>query len=149
VEVKNAPIEAGFDPPETVASEVVSALAASTGPGRKGPVRVLVSSFWPVNLAAVRVAGPELATGLLVHPSFDAAEAARTAAELGCGALNPFHAQVTPALVDLVHGLGMSVLAWTVNEPADVASVATAGADAVISDRVTETLATLTSLGRR
>ncbi len=117
VEVKNAPVEPGFDPAETVATEVVvdpgGALAGRRG-GR--PAHVIVSSFWPATLAAVHRAGPEVATGLLVHPSLDAAEAAERALSIGCVALHPFHAQVTPALVDLVHGLGMGVAAWTVNE---------------------------------
>jgi len=136
VEVKNAPVEPGFDPPETVAAEVVAALAAA-GPGR-GPAHVLVSSFWPANLAAVRQAGPEVATGLLVHPSFDAVTAAGQADALGCAALNPFHAQVTADLVDLVHGLGLSLVVWTVNEAEDLLAMDGAGVDVVITDLVTE-----------
>jgi glycerophosphoryl diester phosphodiesterase len=145
VEVKNAPVEAGFDPAETVAAEVVRTLAAfSATPGR-GPGRVIVSSFWPATLAAVHGDDPRLATGLLVHPALDAAEAAERAVAIGCVALHPFHAQVTPALVDLVHGLGLGVATWTVNEAGEVAAVAAAGVDVVISDRVTDTL---TALGR-
>jgi glycerophosphoryl diester phosphodiesterase len=139
VEVKNAPVEPGFDPAETVATEVVSTLAALSRPPGRGPAHVIVSSFWPDTLAAVRRDGPEVPTGLLVHPSFDAAEAAGRALTLGCAALHPFHAQVTPALVALVHGMGMSVATWTVNEPHDVTAVAAAGVDIVISDRVADT----------
>ncbi|HXQ76054.1 MAG TPA: glycerophosphodiester phosphodiesterase [Acidimicrobiales bacterium] len=143
VEVKNAPVEPGFDPAETVATEVVSTLAAlSRTPGR-GPAHVIVSSFWPATLAAVHRAGPEVATGLLVHPSLDAAEAAERALSIGCVALHPFHAQVTPALVALAHGLGLGVATWTVNERHDVAAVAAAGVDVVISDRVTDALEAL------
>ena len=46
---------------------------------------------------------------------------------------------MTPALVALVHGMGMSVATWTVNEPHDVTAVAAAGVDIVISDRVADT----------
>jgi glycerophosphoryl diester phosphodiesterase len=145
VEVKNSPVEAGSDPPETVAAEVVATLASARDRG-PGPAHVIVSSFWPANLAAVRDADPGLATGLLVHPSFDPRDALEQAVDLGCVALNPFHAQVTPALVDLVHGRGMAVVVWTVNEASDGVAMALAGVDVVISDRVTEIGA---ALGRR
>jgi glycerophosphoryl diester phosphodiesterase len=147
VEIKNSPIEPGSDPPETVAAEVVTALSeAGVGAGGTGPAHVVVSSFWPANLVAVRAVDPLVVTGLLVHPSFDATEASRQAETLGCRALNPFHAQVTPALVDLVHRSAMALFVWTVNEPDDLASMAVAGVDAVISDRVTEARS---ALGRR
>jgi glycerophosphoryl diester phosphodiesterase len=134
VEVKNSPVEQGFDPAETVAREVAALLGSPTsGPGA---TRVIVSSFWPASLCAVRDRDPALATGLLVHPSFDATAAAEQAAELGCVALHPFHTQATSALVRLVHERGMAVVVWTVNEPDDIAVTAAAGVDAVISDRV-------------
>jgi glycerophosphoryl diester phosphodiesterase len=89
------------------------------------------------------MSGSEVATGLLVHPSFDPAQAAEQAFALGCGALHPFHSRATPALVELVHGLDMSVVVWTVNEPQDVAAMAAAGVDGVITDRVSDSLAVL------
>jgi glycerophosphoryl diester phosphodiesterase len=143
VEIKNAPVEPGFDPHETVAAEVTAALAASGGGRGRSPEHLIVSSFWPATLAAVRASGSEVATGLLVHPSLDAALAAEQAVALGCVALHPFHSRATAALVGLVHGLGMSVVVWTVNEPPEVVAVAAAGVDVVISDRVSDSLAAL------
>lgn len=136
VEVKNAPTEPGFDPEETAATEVVAVLAG-TGGGKAAPAHVIVSSFWPASLQAVHRAAPEIPTGLLVHPALDATEAAGRAAAMGCTALHPFHAQATSALVDLVHGLDMSVAVWTVNERSDLTAVMAAGVDVVISDRIT------------
>ncbi len=138
IEIKNAPIEPGFDPTETVAAEVVALVRAG-----RGPAQVIVSSFWPATLTAVRTAGPEVATGLLVHPSLDAVEAAGKAKTMGCVALHPFHSQVDAGLVDRVHDMAMGVLTWTVNEPHEVAAVVGAGVDGVISDRVTEARAVL------
>jgi len=138
VEVKNSPLEPGYDPDETVAADVATVLQATSARPGPGRARVILSSFWPASLAAVRATGTALATGLLVHPSLDPAQAAEQARALGCAALHPFHSQVTPALVDLVHAMGMSVVVWTVNEPDDLSAVAGAGVDAVISDRVTE-----------
>jgi len=146
VEIKNAPVEPGFDPSERVAGQVVSALSALTAFPARAPAHVIVSSFWPATLAAVRQAGPDVALGLLVHPLFGAAQWAEEAAGLGCAALHPFQAQVTPELVDLVHDLGMAVITWTVNEPDELLAVAAAGVDGVISDRVT---AAREALGRR
>ena len=135
VEVKNSPVDPGYDPKETVADEVVATLERMSG-ASKGPARVVVSSFWPPTVAAVRAVGPGWPTGLLVHPSRDAVDAARQAMELGCAALHPFHHQATNDLVGQVHEMGMAVVVWTVNEPDDLRAVAAAGADAVISDRV-------------
>jgi glycerophosphoryl diester phosphodiesterase len=143
IELKNAPVEPGFDPAEVAAAQVVSILAASTtAPGRR-PAHVVVSSFWPATLEAVHRDGPEVPTGLLVHPSLDVTQAAGQAQSIGCVALHPFHAQVTPALVDRVHDMGMSVATWTVNHDDDVVAVVGAGVDMVITDRVADTLRTL------
>lgn len=138
VEIKNAPVEPGFDPDENLATEVAATLTGAAGRIGATPARVIVSSFWPASLAAVRLGAPEIPVGLLVHPALDATVAARQAADMGCSALHPFHSQAGPALVELVHDLGMSVCAWTVNEPADLAAVLAAGVDVVISDRVAD-----------
>lgn len=144
VEVKNSPVETGFEPPAAVAGAVEAAITAADV-GRGGPSRVLVSSFWPANLEAFRAAGSTIPLGLLVHPSLDAAEAAERADRLGCAALHPFGAQVDARLVAAVHDRDMAVVAWTVNDPADVATLASLGVDVVISDAVA---ATRRALGR-
>jgi glycerophosphoryl diester phosphodiesterase len=143
VEIKNLPTEPGFDPEETVATELVAALARLWG---RGPAEVIVSSFWPASLAAVGAADPDVATGLLVHPSVEPREMLAQAEAIGCVALHPFHAAVDAGLIEEIHQRGMGVLTWTVNEPVEVAAVAAAGVDGVISDRVGQTLS---ALGRR
>jgi glycerophosphoryl diester phosphodiesterase len=50
---------------------------------------------------------------------------------------------VTTELVRRAHGLGVAVVTWTVNDPGDLDAVVEAGVDAVITDRVAETLAHL------
>jgi glycerophosphoryl diester phosphodiesterase len=145
VEVKNTPLDPGYDPEEKVAAAVVSAIAAAGAPAGEyaGPTHLVVSSFWPPTLEAVRDAGSGVALGLLVHPSLDAVAAGDIAAALGCVAVHPFYAQVTPAFVAGAHDRGMAVVTWTVNEAADLAAVVAAGVDGVISDRVPETLRAL------
>ncbi len=55
-------------------------------------------------------------------------------------ALNPHHSQVTADLVERCHGLGMAVVTWTVNLPAELDAVVGAGVDAVVTDQVERTL---------
>ena len=59
-----------------------------------------------------------------------------TAAALGCAALHPFVAAVTPALVTAAHGAGLAVVTWTANGPDQLEQAQTAGVDAVITDDV-------------
>jgi glycerophosphoryl diester phosphodiesterase len=59
---------------------------------------------------------------------------ARVAAE-GGPIWAPDHAGLTEALVQEAHGLGLSVLPWTVNQPADMSRLIGWGVDGLISDR--------------
>jgi glycerophosphoryl diester phosphodiesterase len=52
----------------------------------------------------------------------------------GATALMLQHALVTPAAVARAHALGAPVLAWTVDEQADLDRVVAAGVDGVISN---------------
>ena len=58
--------------------------------------------------------------------------------ELGAEYWNPMFAFVTEGGVEAVHRAGRLVSTWTVDEPADMARVVAAGADAVVSNRVAE-----------
>jgi len=140
VEVKNLPTEAGFDPGERVAVDVAAVLGDDRG---EAPAGLVVSSFWPGTLAALRASGVPAALGLLVHPSLDALVAVETAADLGCRALHPHWSQVDRHLVDEAHGRGLAVVTWTVNGEAELAAVVGAGADVVITDAVGLVLACL------
>jgi glycerophosphoryl diester phosphodiesterase len=61
----------------------------------------------------------------------------------GAGAVMLQHRLVTPAAVARAHGAGCAVLAWTVDDPRDVARVLHAGVDAVITNDPGYLLATL------
>jgi glycerophosphoryl diester phosphodiesterase len=145
VEIKNSPLEAGFDALETIAADVAEVLAATEGSGA-GPRLVVVSSFSPATVQAMRLAAPHVALGLLVHPALDADGGLEVAAGLGCAALHPHLSQVTGALVAKAHGLGMAVVTWTVNAPEELAAVLAAGVDALITDHVADVRG---HLGRR
>jgi glycerophosphoryl diester phosphodiesterase len=149
VEIKNVPVDPGYDPANRVSVDVAAVLADSdpdSGAGPESPARpahVMVSSFWPDALGAVSHAGGAVALGLLVHPALDAASALDSAFELGCVAVNPHHSQVDAALVERAHSLDLAVVTWTVNTPDELDGVVDAGVDIVITDSVADTLAHL------
>jgi len=63
----------------------------------------------------------------------------------GASAVMLQHRLVTPASVRRAHAQGVPVLAWTVDEPADLARVVEAGVDGVITNDPRIFLATLTT----
>jgi glycerophosphoryl diester phosphodiesterase len=138
IELKNLPSEAGFDPGERMAREVAELVAAS---GRQDSV--VVSSFWPGALAAVRQARPGLATGLLVASWFDPAACVPLALEHGCRALHPHVSLLDAALMGAAVEAGLTVATWTVNDPTSVRRAADLGVDTLITDDVTLARATL------
>jgi glycerophosphoryl diester phosphodiesterase len=48
---------------------------------------------------------------------------------------SPYWRDVTPELIAESHGLGLKVVVWTVNQPADMARLIDMGVDGIISDR--------------
>lgn len=130
VELKNLPHEPGWDPSETVATDVVRLLAA-----RDRADRVIVSSFAVATVDAVRAADPSVPTALLTLPAFDQVAALGLVVERGHRALHPHHAALTPALVAAAHRAGVAVTTWTVDDPDRVRAVAAFGVDAVITNR--------------
>ena len=63
--------------------------------------------------------------------------------ELGAEYWNPMFGLVTPEGVEAVHGAGLKVSTWTVDEPQDMDRVVDAGVDAVVSNRIAELVAFL------
>ena len=137
IEIKNLPGEPGFDSDERLAGQVVELVVAA---GRT--TTVVISSFWPATLEAVREAHSELPTGFLVASWFDPALSVAMATERGCTALHPWVELVTPALVGHAHDAGLSVAAWTVDDRPGLEAMERAGVDTVITDDVPLALAT-------
>ena len=140
VEIKNGPGDGGFDPDQAVARHVAE-LVGGAATGSKRPAHVVVSSFWPATLEAMRACDPAVSLGLLTHPAQDAAGALDAATDLACRAVHLHHSQVDREVVAEAHRRGMAVVTWTVNLASDVDAVARAGVDALITDEVTTTLA--------
>jgi glycerophosphoryl diester phosphodiesterase len=60
--------------------------------------------------------------------------------------LSLHHTLCSPAAVRTAHRLGAPVLAWTVNDPAGVRRVTSAGVDGIVSDDPEIVVATLLEL---
>jgi glycerophosphoryl diester phosphodiesterase len=48
---------------------------------------------------------------------------------------SPLYTDVNPAVIAEAHGLGLTIVVWTVNDPADMAKLIDMGVDGIISDR--------------
>ncbi len=131
VEIKDLPGEPGFDPEERLA-EAVGRLLASEAPGRE----VIVSSFWPPALTAVRAVHPEVPTGLLYAREMAPEAAVAAAAASGCSAIHPRAELLTADLVVAAHEAGLGVCVWTVNDVPGLLAARGLGVDAVITDDV-------------
>lgn len=131
IEIKNSPADADFDPGESVAGAVVEWVNANGWADR-----VVVSSFNPATVDRVRALSAEVATGQLIMPGADAARQLVLAHQRGHQALHPHISSLAqPAgLATMADGLGMWVLAWTVDEPASITALRDSGITGVITN---------------
>ncbi|HQR22195.1 MAG TPA: glycerophosphodiester phosphodiesterase [Burkholderiaceae bacterium] len=119
--------------------------------------RVTVQSFDWSTLVAIRRLAPGLQTSCLtiessgmntVRPGPDGASpwhaglklsdhgdsVTRLAAAAGCSTWSPFWRNVTASTVAEAHALGLKVLPWTVNDPADISAMLELRVDGLITD---------------
>lgn len=119
--------------------------------------RTTVQSFDWRTLVEVRRQAPEIATACLTidSPSMDTVQRnsgaaspwhaglnlrhfdgsmPRLVAAAGCGTWSMFWRNLTPAEVVEAHALGLKVLPWTVNDPADMAQLIDLRVDGIITD---------------
>lgn len=69
------------------------------------------------------------------NPADHGGSVPRTIKAAGGAIWSPYFGDVTAALVTEAHGLGLRVVVWTVNKPADMARMIEIGVDGIISDR--------------
>lgn len=92
----------------------------------------VILSFDSAVLSAVHRVDPTLLTGFLFEvPRDDAVEHAVAA---GARQLVPRGDLITPDLLARAHGEGLPVVAWTINEPAQMRALIDAGVDGIMSD---------------
>jgi glycerophosphoryl diester phosphodiesterase len=77
---------------------------------------------------------PVVAAGLSALRASVPARLGRFVRRAGAGAVMLQHRLVTPAAVARAHALGVPIVAWTVDDPADLARVVEAGVDAVVTN---------------
>lgn len=133
VEIKNFPAEPDYDPDDRVAQRV----AEWVGTAERYD-SILVSSFNPATVAAVRAADARIATGLLVHPDLDPRDGVAAAAAAGHRSVHPYHETlrdgVAADVVARARAAGLWVVVWTPEDPDELRTLAAAGVDAVIVD---------------
>ncbi|QAY69256.1 glycerophosphodiester phosphodiesterase [Xylanimonas protaetiae] len=97
--------------------------------------RVVVQSFYPQTVAALRDAAPALRRGLLVERHHDGL--LEGCAELGVMTCNPSVELVLgdAGLVPALHAAGLQVMVWTADDVAQWQALTAAGVDAIITDR--------------
>lgn len=136
--------------PQTFARAVVEAIRA------EGVVaRTTVQSFDWRTLVEVKKLAPEIATACLTieTPNMDTVRRAtapspwhaglniatlgsvpRMAQAIGCGTWSMFWRNLTPDLVKEAKAVGLTVLPWTVNDPAEMSRLIDMGVDGLITD---------------
>ena len=130
VEIKNIPGEPDFDPTEMVAGQVVEVVRR-----REAQAQVLVSCFHRATIDFVHGLEPAIATAMLGYgPSTTWAAWAEDLAAAGHRAIHPWYPVVDAEAVDAVHGVGMELNVWTVNDPAHMAQLVDLGVDGLCTD---------------
>lgn len=129
IEIKNVDVDPDHDPDEYLAGAVVDLLA-----GRGGRDEALISSFSLATIDRVRALDPDLATGYLASPRWDQGNALERALAGGHSAFHPHHLVVNADLVRRAHDAGLTVHAWTVDEPDRMRWLVEAGVDALITN---------------
>lgn len=119
LEVKNMPMEPGFEPDHRVALETAE---------RARPEDT-VTGFNADSLAAVRRAFPDTATGLCVPAAVDLDEAIEQCMRAGHGALIVEH-----TLVDRETDAELALYPWTVNDPVRAVELVELSVAGIITD---------------
>jgi glycerophosphoryl diester phosphodiesterase len=97
--------------------------------------RTIVSSFDFSLLAAFRATAPRVATGLLFEPAWHrAARVALATAWLVPSAFHPALQLCTPERLAAWRAARRSIVAWTVDDPDDLARLARAGVDGLVAN---------------
>lgn len=125
LEVKNWPMDPGFEPGHEIGLDVASFAR---------PRDVVTCFYWPT-VDAVKAAMPEVSTGLLFQGDVEWAAALNHALRHGHGTLAPHHALVDADLVNAAHEHSLEVTVWTVDDRATVEKLAELGVDTIISNK--------------
>ena len=144
VEIKNSPIDADYDPTHRMAAEIARWVAQHDLYDR-----VVVSSFNPETVAAVRESNQSIVTGQLVDVGFDIVGGVHEVAAAGHSWIAPYVSDLVAdggATIGAAHAAGLRVVSWTVDEPGDIVTLTAAGIDALISNDPQATLLAISAM---
>lgn len=119
MEVKNLPIDPGFESDHRLALEA----AERARPGD------MVTSFNPETVGAVRRVFPDVATALVITTGVALDEAVKHCLDAGHSALVPHHSLITAGLNEAI-----DIYTWTVNDPRRARELADFGVTGIITD---------------
>lgn len=142
---------------ETVDAAAFAKLLVDAIRGAQFTQRATIQSFDWRTLIESKKQAPEIETSCLTieTPNFDTVQSKsgrpspwlagldlaqvdnslpRLVKAAGCSIWSPFWRNLTPAQVAESHALGLKVLPWTVNDPADIGAEIDMGADGIITD---------------
>ena len=124
LEVKNWPMDPGFEPDHAIALDV-----AAHARDRD----VVTCFYWP-SVDAVRAMMPDVATGLLFDGDVEWAAALNHAMAQGHTLLAPHHSLVDERLVEAAHEHSIQLAVWTVDDRRRVIELARMGVDTIITN---------------
>ncbi len=125
LEVKNDPIEPGFEGDHRIALDVADR-------ARPGDV---VTSFWWPSVDAVRESHPDVPTGLLYTEPIGHVAAIRHAVDHGHRSIAPEFMYVDADTMEMAHREGIEVVVWTVDDVLEATRLADLGVAAIITNR--------------
>lgn len=132
VEIKNDPGDPGFDAERTIVDETLAELR-----DHDDPTRILLSSFDPISMQRAGEIGPEFLRGQLVMTPVPLDIGFAFAREFDMDAINPQYAHLRDDTTNLIAEFsraGLRTVVWDANTAEEIASVAAAGADVIITD---------------
>jgi glycerophosphoryl diester phosphodiesterase len=127
IEIKNSPLQPGFDPEGSFAVEVAA---------RARAIDVVTCFFWPT-MEVISRAHPRLRTGLLLDGRVSVEDAVSFAVAGGHEVIAPHFSLLMDAAgsaIAAAHDAGLEIVTWTVNDVRIARQLADAGVDAIISD---------------
>ncbi len=96
--------------------------------------RVIIQSFDPATLIAMREIDPNIVQAMLVFEEDQQVDHYIEILGYTPEIWSPFHELVTPDLVSEVHGRGMAIIPWTINESDEMIRLLDMGVDGIITD---------------
>lgn len=96
--------------------------------------RVIIQSFDPATLIAMRKIDPQVRLAMLVYEEFQSVERMSEVLGFVPDIWSPDFKLVTPQLVDKTKRMGIELIPWTVNESDEMVRLLEMGVDGIITD---------------